>query len=456
MRAIATAAAATLLLSLAAIPSFALTVTGELRIDPDLPAGADSEGRVLLYTPKPVEPGSTHSHWDTAASPNLLMEPFISADLKATGIDLTKQAMQDMGWKAGKHFVEIDYTDAAETGFFDPDLGAARRAAVETAAEVWALFLGSDVKVNIEARFDDMPCSESGGTLASAGPRFAFKDFPRGTPGIWYAGPLAESLSGQNLSTNDDADPDAPDLRIRFNSGIDDACLGAGSGFDYSLTGRASSGRISFVSVALHELGHGLGFLGLVDNETGALFLDAPDIFTALTFDTRTEKYWSEMTDRQRRRSAKRSREVSFDGAKTTRRAKRFLEGSAIVEIFAPDRVAGIYLVATASFGPPLRERGLAGDLALARDGSANPTFACQPIVNAAEISGKIAVIDRGECLFTEKVKNAQDAGATAVIIIHNEPGDPPGLGGSDDSIRIPAVRIDQRSGRKIKRQLRK
>ncbi|WP_350547511.1 PA domain-containing protein, partial [Pseudoalteromonas sp. 5-MNA-CIBAN-0065] len=34
----------------------------------------------------------------------------------------------------------------------------------------------------------------------------------------------------------------------------------------------------------------------------------------------------------------------------------------------------------------------------------------CEPAINAAELAGKIAIVDRGSCAFTIKVKNAQDA----------------------------------------------
>jgi hypothetical protein len=37
------------------------------------------------------------SHWDPIASPNLLMEPSISADLPNT-LDLTEEEMIDIGW----------------------------------------------------------------------------------------------------------------------------------------------------------------------------------------------------------------------------------------------------------------------------------------------------------------------------------------------------------------------
>jgi hypothetical protein len=147
---------------------------------------------------------------------------------------------------------------------------------------------------------------------------------------------------------------------------------------------------------------------------------------------------------------------VVFDGPATTKRAGRYLKAKEVLEISSPETLAGNYEVGTAAFGPKLRRTGVEGDLVLVDDGSATPTYACQPVQNAVEIAGNIAVIDRGECLFTIKVKNAQDAGAVGVVIVHNERGAPPPLGGSDDSIVIPSVRIGKVDGRKIKRELRK
>jgi extracellular elastinolytic metalloproteinase len=69
----------------------------------------------------------------------------------------------------------------------------------------------------------------------------------------------------------------------------------------------------------------------------------------------------------------------------------------------------------------------------------------CTPPVNT--LTGKIALIDRGNCNFTVKVKNAQDAGAIAVIMINNIAGDPIVMGGTDDNIMIPAVMITQDAG---------
>ncbi len=50
---------------------------------------------VQLYAPNPQEPGSSVSHWDTALTPNEVMEPF---DTGSDFRDVTEAAFKDMGW----------------------------------------------------------------------------------------------------------------------------------------------------------------------------------------------------------------------------------------------------------------------------------------------------------------------------------------------------------------------
>jgi len=59
--------------------------------------GADAHQRALLFAPTTLQPGSSVSHWDTSALPNLLMEPVISPDL-GHDLDLTLPLMRDIGW----------------------------------------------------------------------------------------------------------------------------------------------------------------------------------------------------------------------------------------------------------------------------------------------------------------------------------------------------------------------
>jgi hypothetical protein len=72
-----------------------------LGVDVTRYAGADTLGRVFLYTPNPFESGSSVSHWDTLAFRNLLMEPAINGDLLHSvqpPEDLTFRLFQDIGW----------------------------------------------------------------------------------------------------------------------------------------------------------------------------------------------------------------------------------------------------------------------------------------------------------------------------------------------------------------------
>jgi len=77
------------------------SVVGVLAIDPVLKAGTDAAGRPLLYTPNPRVAGSSVSHWDVSAFPNLLMEPNINSDLGTVLVapkDLTVPLLKDIGW----------------------------------------------------------------------------------------------------------------------------------------------------------------------------------------------------------------------------------------------------------------------------------------------------------------------------------------------------------------------
>jgi len=91
----------------------ATSVTGRIATNPAVPAGTDAGHRPLLYTPAAVSPGSTISHYDTAAYPNQLMEPFINDDLTHSvkpPQDLTLPLLRDVGW-----FVDADLDGLADT-----------------------------------------------------------------------------------------------------------------------------------------------------------------------------------------------------------------------------------------------------------------------------------------------------------------------------------------------------
>ncbi len=76
-------------------------VSGTLGVNLAVFSGADTNGSALIFSPNPVQPGSSVSHWDTIASRNQLMEPAISGDLTHSvkpPEDLTLPLMRDIGW----------------------------------------------------------------------------------------------------------------------------------------------------------------------------------------------------------------------------------------------------------------------------------------------------------------------------------------------------------------------
>lgn len=68
-----------------------------LGVDDNQLQGANDAGQVLIYSPDPLEPGSTLSHWDVSASPDLLMEPFFTSGL-TDDLDLSPMQLADIGW----------------------------------------------------------------------------------------------------------------------------------------------------------------------------------------------------------------------------------------------------------------------------------------------------------------------------------------------------------------------
>jgi hypothetical protein len=71
------------------------TVT--MRLSPTQIAGLSPAGHVRMFAPNPFQGGSSVSHFDVTATPNLLMEPAINADL-TSNIDLTDAVFRDIGW----------------------------------------------------------------------------------------------------------------------------------------------------------------------------------------------------------------------------------------------------------------------------------------------------------------------------------------------------------------------
>ena len=356
--------------------------------------------------------------------------------------------------------ITIVNTDAADEGFNDSTpatpvggntgttVGQQRLIAFERAAEIWGEILDSDVEIRVRASFDPLPCDANSGALGGAFPGAIVSHSPDAPlPGAWYAVALANKLAGEDLT------PSADDITAQFNSGIGQTGCLENAGWYYGLDGAPGSG-FDLVTVLLHELGHGLGFLTYVDDFTGAEFGGQPDVFESMILDTQANKHWTDMTDADRAASAVNGIHLVWDGEAAKAAVDEFLGPLVTLHVDSPAAIAGDLEFGTAAFGADLQETTLTGQVVQAIDAAdtAGPTTTdgCSPYTNAAEVDGKVALVDRGVCTFVVKAQTAQAAGAIAIIVANNEAGPPPGMAGDAPGVTIPVVSVTNVDGADI------
>jgi len=126
--------------------------------------------------------------------------------------------------------------------------------------------------------------------------------------------------------------------------------------------------------------------------------------------------------------------------------------GDSII-VNAPIPISGIYNAPIGGFGPVVATP-ITGDVVLIEDNTPPTTDGCETIVNGAQLSGKIVMIDRGSCVFPSKVQAAQDNGAIAVVVVNNASGAAFGMPGTSTTINIPSVMISQADGQTLRDQL--
>lgn len=170
--------------------------------------------------------------------------------------------------------IEIDYTDRPGTGFDDPVYGAARRTAFEAAVDIWATALAGNFPVVVDASMPEMGGSGDSALLASSGPTTLQRNFPRAPQlDTFYPAALANQLSGADLNGID-----LSEITIVFNAAVDNSSVLGSLGWYYGLDAQPGS-DIDFLSIALHELGHGLGFAQFVNSANGTFLQGTPAVF---------------------------------------------------------------------------------------------------------------------------------------------------------------------------------
>jgi hypothetical protein len=133
-----------------------------------------------------------------------------------------------------------------------------------------------------------------------------------------------------------------------------------------------------------------------------------------------------------------------------------------LITINFPSNIAGEYVAANNGFNPGNitipPSPGITQDLVLFEDANGSGlSEACTIPLNGPSLAGKIVVINRGNCPFVEKVKNAQNAGAIAVIVLNNDVANPDQIitmAGADPTITIPAIFVSYNFGQALLDQM--
>ncbi len=136
------------------------------------------------------------------------------------------------------------------------DANPAAKAAFAAAIDIWAHTIASPVTIRVTASFRNLG---NPNILGSSGPTLLC-----GTGNTYYAAALFDKLLGSRQCAAQGGE--SAEIDADFNNTFTD--------WDFGTSGVPVPGKINFMTVVLHELGHGLGFLGSMDaNSTSGTFL---------------------------------------------------------------------------------------------------------------------------------------------------------------------------------------
>lgn len=162
----------------------------------------------------------------------------------------------------------ITYLDGANEGFNDPVVGTARKNAFSFALDQWSDVLIASYAgetINVTAEFSSLGGSATSATLAQAGPEL-FYNLNLAPGGLWVPVALTNHILAQQFDNT-------PHIGAVFNADVDNGAVLGATDFYYG-TDKNAGIDIDFVSTAMHEIGHGLGFTTSLNASTGQFDLD--------------------------------------------------------------------------------------------------------------------------------------------------------------------------------------
>ncbi len=324
-------------------------------------------------------------------------------------------------------------------------LGQQRMNVIVAASTIWAKQLVSNVPIRVETRFTEEDCTPEWTWYGFAGPKwinYGFANAPRAN--TWYSSAQASAHSGQNHAPGDSQ------AQMRLNVRLDQQCMGPGTGWWYGIQpSLVPNGRVVMLTTVLHELGHALGMVNYV-NTSGEQYQNRPDALNWESFDLEQNRLWPEMTNAQRAASMINDPDLVWTGDRANEQVSRYMQRPGRLVVTAPAAISGNYIAQIGAIGEPLPAGGITGQVV-----ASVPADGCSALTNAAAIAGKVALIDRGTCIFSQKVASATAAGAIAVIITDNAVNtNPMFMYGFDPAARIPSQSVHKATGDAIRAHL--
>jgi|GEM_PF-351360 len=345
-----------------------------------------------------------------------------------------------------------DPTPATPVGLnFGTTRGDQAIIALQYAASIWGAAVKSPVGIVVDSAFvtpsEDgrINCSSTSGILGLTHAATLVNGDALPVTGAGYPVALANALLGRELT------PGQAHIVSRFNAAIGTPGCLDGHSYYYGLVGEAGASQNELVSLFLHEVAHGLGFLSFVDAVSGSFGQFQPSVFDFHVWDVPDNAPWQSVTAFERRYLADTAGALALQGsalAAAVPDALRFLPTLSVDVPGVQDPVS----LAEASFSGPWVQ-GSAPVVA------AQPLDGCSDFTNRAEVAGHLVLIQRSNpdagpiCRFWDKANRAQDAGAVGVILFNDVPGAPLVTPSGAPALSIPVGFVSLETGTAIAEQ---
>ncbi len=342
-----------------------------------------------------------------------------------------------------------DPTPATPVGLnFGTTRGEQAIIALQYAASIWGATLRSQVGIVVDSAFvtpaEDgrLSCASTEGILGITQAATLVTGEALPVAGAAYPVALANALLDRELT------PGQAHIISRFNAAVGTAGCLASHSYYYGLVGGTGPSQNALVSLFLHEMAHGLGFLSFVDAYSGSFGQYQPSVFDFHVWDVPDNAPWQSETSLERRYLADNAGSLSLQGPALAAAVPGILQFLPTLSVDVPGLQNPVPLSQASFSGPWLQ-----GTAPLA---AAAPLDGCSDFTNPGEVAGHFVLIQRSNpdagafCRFWEKANRAQDAGAVGVLLFNYLPDAPLVTPSGSPALSIPVGFVSLETGTAI------